>query len=199
MLNQSPSLGEAQNLINFRRRAFELCLAIYRVTNLFPPEETLKDQLRQTAVRIIVLLANSQIRDTILKVEEMKIYLAIAKAQNWLAPINFDLLASAYSLLSDTLKKSQVVEKEPVAEEKIFATPRIKKEPSGLVTGSEMEKRQKLILEYINKNGQAKVSDLLTILNNVTERTIRNDLRELINRNLVKKIGSRKDARYLLI
>jgi len=65
--------GEKVNLKNFQRRAFELCLAIYRVTKLFPSGEALINQLRETSSRIVVLLARGQIRDTLLKVEDKRI------------------------------------------------------------------------------------------------------------------------------
>lgn len=203
--------GEDYNLERFKRRGFELCLAIYRVTKLFPSGEVLSNQLRRSSSQIIVLLAAGKICDTILKVEEVKIYLAIARQQNWVKPINFDLLETGYSLLADGL--SVVLSEQKAAPEKkaIITPPPAEKKESGqnlvfrgeeaavrLSENSEADGRQKQIIDYFDKNGQAKVSDLVLILGKVSERTVRNDIGGLIRNGFIKKVGSRKNARYLL-
>lgn len=218
MINQIPFFGREQNLGNFRRRAFELCLAIYRVTKLFPAGEVLTKQLREVSSEIVASLATERIRDTILKVETIKIYLAIAKAQNWLRPINFDLLKTAYCLLSDGLNQYRAEEPSksekgetrkkiiatslppnPALPELSSASPKIKKESPEQKILSELDQRHKIIIDYLNKNQQARVSDLVNFIGDIGERTIRNDLVNLINKNLIKKVGSRKNAKYILI
>lgn len=200
-----------QNLENFKRRGFELCSAIYRVTKLFPSGEVLSNQLRRSSSQIIVLLAVDKICDTILKVEEVKIYLAIARQQNWVKPVNFDLLETVYSLLADGLS-IVLNERKTAPEKKAIMTPLLtEKKESGqkfilkgeeangrLTENSEADSRQKQIIDYFNKNGQAKVSDLLLILGKVSERTVRNDIGGLIRSGFIKKVGSRKNAKYLL-
>ena len=198
MTEQSPGNGGSHNLENFKRRAFELCLAVYRVTSLFPKGEVLAGQMRQSSSRIIVLLAREKIRDTILKVEEIKIYLEIAKNQKWLAPLNFDLLKNAYSLLADGLMQRGL--ENGKRGEKIVATPLLKekKEKEVRLIFGEAERRQEMIVDYFNKNKEAKVTDLLDILGNISERTVRNDLAVLIGKNLIRRVGGRKGAKYLL-
>lgn len=209
--------GSGKNLDNFKRRAFGLCLAVYRVTKLFPAGEVLTKQLREVSSEIVASLATEKICDTILKVEELKIYLGVAREQNWLKPINFDLLKTAYCLLSDGLNQYQAEEPSksekgesrekiittPLPEprsawpEPILALPTIKKEQRG--ESDILGRREQLILNHLNNNKEVKVSELLKILGGVSERTIRNDLADLIGRNLVKKVGSRKDAKYILV
>jgi len=199
MIEQGPWDGGNHNLENFKRRAFELCLAVYRVTGLFPKGEVMAGQMRQCSSRIVVLLAAGKIRDTILKAEEIKIYLEIAKNQKWLAPINFDLLLSAYSLLADALFCERGGNEE--GGEKIIATPlpEEKKEKETEFYFDKAEHRQEKIVEYFNKNKEAKVTDLLAIVGKVSERTVRNDLSVLIGRNIIRRVGGRKGAKYLLI
>ncbi|PIQ75629.1 MAG: hypothetical protein CO001_01875 [Candidatus Portnoybacteria bacterium CG_4_8_14_3_um_filter_40_10] len=198
--NDTLSMNEngSENLTNFKRRAFELCLAVYRVTNLFPRGEALCYELRQSSSKTVVLLATGRIRDTILKTEEVKIYLEIAKNQKWLAPINFDLLKNAYSLMADGLPQQGMGNGNKG--EKIVTTPlpKIKKEKEERFIFGEAQRRQETIVDYFNKNREAKLADLLNVLGSISERTIRNDLAELIDRNFIRKVGSRKDARYLL-
>ncbi len=170
---------------------------MYRVTNLFPRGEVLCHQLRQSSSKLAVLLATGRIYDTILKTEEIKIYLEIAKNQKWLAPINFDLLKSAYSFLAEGLSQEGMNEKRG---EKIIATPlpKIKKEKEERFIFGEAQHRQEMIVDYFNKNREAKLADLLNVLGSISERTVRNDLSILISRNFIKKVGGRKDARYLI-
>lgn len=184
---------------NFQRRVFELCLAVYRTTSFFPAGEILSSKLKEAALQIIVLLAKGQIRDTIFKAEEIEIYLGIAKEQNWIKPINFDLLKSAYLLLTDVLRQIQFKE-EIIAEKQKTAVSLLiqKKEPQEKAVFGEISQRHGLIIDYFNKNKEAKVSGLVNFLGNVSGRTIRNDLNFLIGKNFIKKIGSKKDARYLL-
>jgi len=205
--------AENYNLENLKGRAFELCLAIYRVTKIFPSGEILTKQLCLAAAKIIILLAQERIRDTILKAEEIKIYLAIAREQEWVKPVNFDLLKTAYSLLIETLteaegkvkegaeKKENVTPPSPklIAKEKEDNVQKNKKRQRFRLIFAEMEKRQKLILTYFSKNGEAKVPDLLSVVSGVSERTIRNDLNELMDKNLIKRIGSRRGTRYMLV
>lgn len=206
--NDTLSMNEngSENLTNFKRRAFELCLAVYRVTNLFPRGEALCGQLRQSSSKVVVLLAIGRIYDIILKTEEVKIYLEIAKSQKWLAPINFDLLLSAYSLLADALscegggdeKRGEKIIVTPLPEPS-SALPKLKKEKEEEFVFGEAQRRQEMIVDYFNKKREAKVADLLNVLGSISERTVRNDLSILISRNFIKKVGSRKDARYTLI
>jgi len=202
----------AKILENLKGRVFELCLAIYRVTKIFPPGEILARQLRAAAAKIIVLLAQERIRDTILKAEEIKIYLLIAREQKWVKPINFDLLKTAYSLLIDAIAQAESKAKEGtekkenatplstnlIAEEGKGDTEKADKKPKDRLIFAGMEKRQKLILAHFSENSEAKMSDLLEVVSGVSERTIRNDLMELMSKNLIKRIGSRKGARYTL-
>ncbi|MFH0852593.1 MAG: DeoR family transcriptional regulator [bacterium] len=213
MLQSDDCRIGAKNLENLKRRAFELCLAIYRVTKIFPPGEILTKQLRAAAAKIIVLLAQERIRDTILKGEEIKIYLAIAREQEWVKSINFDLLKTAYSMFIEALaqaedkvkegteKKENMTPPSPklIAEERKDNAQKAEKKPKYRLIFAEMEKRQRLILGHFSKNGEAKVPDLLGVVSGVSERTIRNDLTELMDKNLIKRIGSRRGARYMLV
>lgn len=188
-----------------------MCLAIYRTTNLFPPDEPLKNQLRKASSEVVILLAQGEFRDTILKVGEIKIFLDIAKAQNWLKPVNFDFLRNVYLLLADALSVSLESEEgvgnaEKVIEKKPKPTPLLpkpKKEERPIrdedLVISEADLRQRKIIAYLKENKRGKLSDFLSVLGNVSDRTIRNDLTDLINNNLIKRIGSNKDARYLPI
>lgn len=196
-----------KNLEIFKRKAFELCLAIWRVTKLFPEAEFLAKELRRMSCEIIVALARGEIRDTILKAEELNIYLAIAREQNWVKPINFDLLKSEYAVLKESLlrlregseKQEQKKENDAfLSEQKKIITEKENLNSRELIFG-QAEKRRKLAFDYFRKNKEGKISDLLEFIGGVSERTLRNDLAYLASRHLIKKIGQNKGARYVII
>lgn len=199
MPNQDWRPNENQNMKIFEQKTVELCLAIYRLTKLFPEDEVLKNILRRASIEIIILLAAGKIRDTILKVEQIKIYLSVAKEQNWAKPINFDLLINAYGLMAGDFLQRQT--ESAGLPKKAIGTPLPKeKKKSGqkpFLNGS--QKRQQAIIELLTANKEVRVPYLKDFFKNVSERTLRNDLTYLIGQNLVKKVGGRKDARYFFI
>ena len=214
MENESSSLKEDQKLKILERRAFDICLAIYRLTKLFPAGEILVSQLREASSAIIVSLATKRFRDTILKVEEVKIYLYVARAQDWLRPINFDLLLNAYELLvlalSEQKTQNFILEQKekgmtpPI--EKNFVPPvanlknkkEVKKALEPDLRSRDSVIRQKKLIEYFNNKKQAKASELKELVEGVSERTIRNDLTELIEKHFIKRVGRRRNAGYVL-
>ncbi|OGZ34125.1 MAG: hypothetical protein A2Y98_02210 [Candidatus Portnoybacteria bacterium RBG_19FT_COMBO_36_7] len=194
-----------KNLDSYKGRAFELCLAIYRITKLFPAGEALISQLRQGSSKIVVFLATGKISDTILKIEEVKIYLEIAKNQKWLVPLNFDLLIAAYSLLLYDLAGRAIKSRERGEKtvmnpppEISLSLPKEEKEKEIRFIIGEAQLRQEKIVEYFNKNKETTVNDLRNILGKVSDRTVRNDLAVLMGRNFIRRVGRRRGVRYLL-
>jgi len=207
----TPKRGEkimnnsgGQNLNNLKQRGFEVCLAVYRVTKLFPRGEILVSQLCEAASKIAVALAQENIYDTILNIEAVKIYLEIAKIQNWVKPVNFDLLIRAYCELFDAVSKLETegdpdrkkitdtppplkIFKEQVLEKKHLDDEKIR-----------VQKRHEQIAQYLKENSPAKTSEIVNFLGNVVDRTVRIDLNTLIDNGIVKKSGVNKTARYFI-
>lgn len=196
---------ENQNIENLKLRAFDICLAIYRVTKLFPEGEVLSGQLRETSSNIAVLLATKQISDTILlNIETVKIYLEIGKHQGWLNPLNFDLLIRAYCELTKAVEKTELAGES--GKKKIIGTPPplktlIKPKFKDGWSNDEkasVQKRHELIVDYLKTNSPAKTADIVRFLGNVVDRTVRMDLKILINKKIVKKSGMNKTAMYFV-
>ena len=198
---------------DFSRRAFEFCLAIYRLTNFFPAGEPLKNQLREISGDIAAFLAVGPDCDIISKIEKIKIYLAIAKTQNWLKPVNFDLLIKAYTgLTQDLIAFQKVQEKQPSvkrkSEKKIIDTPlpesrsaepKPEEKSESIFRSFEARGRQKKIVDCLKKKGPLPSPEIRKFLGKkISERTLRNDLEDLINTGQIKKIGSNKGAYYIL-
>lgn len=96
-------------LNDLQNRAFDLCLAIYRMVKYFPEREALVNQIKSLAneftANILILDKTSQniTSDIYLQVERLRVYLRIAGTQGWLNPINFDFLISGYEKLKNEL------------------------------------------------------------------------------------------------
>lgn len=58
--------------------------------------------------------------------------------------------------------------------------------------------RQMKIVEYLNTNGQISMSEAREVLSMVSEDTILRDLKYLMEKGVVKKMGSTKAAKYIL-
>ncbi|MEI7425008.1 MAG: DeoR family transcriptional regulator, partial [Candidatus Staskawiczbacteria bacterium] len=56
--------------------------------------------------------------------------------------------------------------------------------------------RQNKIIEFLNKNGKAQVMDLQTVLPNITKRTIRRDLDDLLESGKIARLGDFNQVSY---
>lgn len=57
-------------------------------------------------------------------------------------------------------------------------------------TSSSIVKRHMIILDYIRKNGSCKIKDLQELLPDVSERTLRYDIRTMIDKGVIERVGS---------
>lgn len=102
MLNRHV-FKELQNIV------FELTLALYRVTDFFPKEESLRQQLRQRGGEILegiyeYDISSDKKRDIAVllkKIRVMQRYLEIARSMRFVRPINLMVLEREYSALED--------------------------------------------------------------------------------------------------
>ena len=96
-----------------KRKIFELTLALYRVTDFFPSEETLKKQLRQKANEILGLIAeysvnnqsSGEIYNIIAKIKAIKSYLSIAKHNKLVKPVNIAVLEREYDFFENFFER----------------------------------------------------------------------------------------------
>lgn len=152
-------------------------------------------------------------------------YLWIAKTQKWLNSANYMIIANEYEKLKQSLKPiisikmavyenlenkpeetQKVVENiAPVAElvlkEKVEVT---KKDLAPVLKNTEAQKRvsdsipprQEKIIDFLGKNEKAQVMDLQKVLPDVTKRTIRRDLDELMGSGKIVRMGDFNQVFY---
>ncbi|MFH1671721.1 MAG: DeoR family transcriptional regulator [Candidatus Portnoybacteria bacterium] len=162
-------------------RALKLGLALYRVTKLFPGGEVLIGQMRSVANEVLSDLVLGQKAKAGKKTEIALNYLQVARAQNWVKNVNFDILIRGYGQLLDEInkdKKKQVVKD-------------LKQEKK-----DSLNERQKAILKYIKEEESVQLRELTILFPKITPRTIRNDLNNMVKKKILVREGDKRTSVY---
>lgn len=180
----------------------KLCLAVYRVTELFPEKEPLKFALREKANRILAdsVLIFSQNPVNLTKEQKSKIfeqilgnteilqgYFEVAQAQKWLKKENFLVLKREYAKIRKEISQKPL--------KKQNRPPEQSTEDSPLSVGNERCKR---ILEVLRQKEKAQIWEFKRIFPEVTKRTLRRDFEYLLRKGLVERMGEGKWTFYKL-
>ncbi|MBU3901551.1 hypothetical protein KKF25_02820, partial [Patescibacteria group bacterium] len=159
------------------RRALNLSLAIYRVTAIFPQGEVLVGQLRELGNEIAGDLAEENFADVENKINRLKIYFAVAKAQNWVKPMNWSILDFEYYKLQrevvfgyrESTRIGNLANKHELDESENIMSHNIEqvKKPAVLKpvkpSHSGLSERQLKITEALGKSAAVKMSDLIPL------------------------------------
>lgn len=197
---------------DFSRRALNLSLAIYRITAKFAQGEVLAGQMRELGNQIAGDLAEGDLASVEKKIERLKIYFAIAKAQNWVKPINWSVLDFEYYKLQQevifelnnrgTTRIGNIAGLRGEEKEEIIMSHNIRRgrklssSDASPVSGNSSP-RQTKILAALNGNSSLKMSDLIPLFkDDISERTLRNELQAMIKDGLVKKNGEKRHTEY---
>lgn len=184
-----------------------LTKALYKVTSLFPEEETLINSIRKRGNLILSFLIIINNKNLILEEEELKTfsikckrnvkillsYFEIAESQNWIDPKNFEILKSQYSLILKELKNIKIVEKKAVdkSEKKIEETKKETNESKFVL--SEVQEK---VITVLQGNGKMRPCDLNQFFPDINPRSIRRELQDLKSRGIVVSNGSGRKTFY---
>lgn len=229
------------DLNDLERRVFDLCSAVYRLARLFPENEIINSQIKEAAniVTAEVLAIerigskmplnvpasyvqnafSEMLLSAVRNIEKLIGFLWIAKAQDWVNPVNFDVLIEGYEKIQNMLATREVANavavpkathaieslfmpspkpeigfREPILRQSVHRSERPAPKPA---PKKDLNPRQKKLLDIIRKQGEARMADFLGIFkNSVTERTLRNDLRDLAEQGFVRAEGEFKTRKY---
>lgn len=193
----------------FSRRALNLSLAVYRVTASFPVGEVLSYQLRLLANQIVGDIMVNDLAKIEKRINRLLVYFKIASQQNWVRAVNWTVLNFEYiklkqeiDLLSRIGREEEVIAKEEKEVKNIsLMSHNIKKEVKTIKEPApkiaDLSERQNAILIEINKRKLIKSAELIPLFKNSSERTLRNDLKLLLEKKLIRKEGFNKTAAYL--
>lgn len=187
------------------RRALDLSLAIYRITAKFPAGEALIGQTRGLGNEIAGDLAAENFSDIKNKINRLKIYFVVAKAQNWVSPINWSILDFEYFRLQREVlfELAGSGPKEKSRADVSIMSHNIKQVKKSAVlrpvapSGSKLNERQAKIMEVLDRNAVLKMSDLIPLFkSDISERTLRNELNEMVRMGAVRKKGANRFTEY---
>ena len=176
---------------------------LYRITLLFPKKDPLRYKIRNLGTEILAQLVIPPEKNPIssedlkeeffLRLENnltvLNSYLEVAKVQNWVSPKEIFEIKNQYGRIKEELGFSAIPKK---ASEEAFEV-----EPRKVVEVQEMLKpRQKKVLEILAKQERAQVKDLKREFPNTSKRTLRRDLKDLLNQDIIERIGNKSDTFY---
>lgn len=172
----------------------KLTLALYRVSELLPKKEPLRFLMREKANQILAdgLLVFSEKAFHLAKAEQKNLksqilkniavlggFFEIARAQKWLKEVNFLVLKREYANLEREVKNQGQTGVRPSSDPRLTLTLRGKK-----------------ILQVLREKKRVQVKDLKEIFPQVSKRTLRRDFEELLDMNLVERLGDGNRTEY---
>ena len=174
-----------------RENFLKLANAAYKVIEFFPESDPLKNRAKDRVLAIMSALGGSPEGGENSIQEDIDIllgYFWLAKCQGWLNSANYLIICAEYKNI-----KSQ--------------TSQIQQKPNGSTaveplkiagTKDVLAARQLKILDFLENNQKAQVMDLQKILPDVTKRTIRRDLDELLESGEIIREGEFNEVFYRL-
>ena len=203
---------------NAAKKAYEIAYALFRVSAKIE-EASIKGRLESEAVNLLISANAGSYGNAANAVAAIEALVKFAIDLNLMSIANGDVLlreiAGMQEILIECLDKSDEVDVSkffsPRIDTETDDAPAVRrretedrgpimipvkeaiveKEKSANPAGSlKSGNRQIVILDRIRQNGNCKLKELQEILPDCSERTIRYDLEDLIERNLVERIGS---------
>lgn len=153
-------------------------------------------------------------------IDVLENYLEIGKSQGWLDSINFLIIIKEYQKLKSEighlrnnknleifshikLEAENKILKQSLPSEKSFTIKEIShteqnltKGASNSVSSGKKTERQKKILQILNSREKIQVADIIKEIPNVTKRTLRRDLDDLLKTNTIVRVGKWNQVFY---
>ncbi len=152
------------------------------------------------------LKASAQLLDDI---EVLENYLKIGRGQGWIDNINFLIITNEYKKIKSKIKPpigiirksieinyktlhddrlANLDQKHISTNNKHIDAKNLEAEPK-LLNDKKYSERQEKILEILSKKEKAQVSDFIKELPNITKRTVRRDLDDLLKNSMIVRVG----------
>lgn len=200
----------------------EITSVVCKLLEFFPEDEPLKDKAKEKALEImknLVLVSippacpvdrdnpsqNSAIAQQILTdIEVLKSYLSLGKNRGWMNNMNLLILFKEYDKIKEEIKPASEIMQRGINEEKkiqkisqIIPVDNIVEKGvsiSGFV--GPLSNRQQKIIEILNNQEKVQVADLKNILPDISKRTLRRDLDDLLKKGKIVRSGEWNQVFY---
>lgn len=206
----------------------KLTNAVYKVLEFFPESDPLKNRAKDKALAIMenLVLINETSGWASFQKEKIKVqllddidmmlgYLWIGKSQSWLNSVNYLIISNQYERIKKEFEPIKIevgIESTQIVPEHVLVNDtgtnlpaQAGKEGVSVFLNNKKDTetgpisdRQKKILEFLRKNEKAQVMDLQTILPDITKRTIRRDLDELMESGKIVRMGDFNQVFYTI-
>ena len=172
----------------------KLTNTVYKLLEFFPDSDPLKIIAKDKALSILEQMSlinetsgwasfqKEKIKSQVLEdIDTLLGYLWIGKSQGWLNSFNCLIVSNEYEKMKGEVRPVmapiiELTKKLPGIEEPI---------KEGDSVSFDITGRKAKILEYLKYHEKAQVMDLMTVLPDITKRTIRRDLDELLKLNKI--------------
>jgi hypothetical protein len=192
----------------------KLTNAAYKILDFLPESDPLKNKAKEKVLAILERLtkisgsgdwvslkdyfSENKEESNLKLVEEIDLllgYLELARSQGWISGVNFFIISNEYERIKKEINFRPLMPKNTEQKLDPKAASKTEKEPvSPLIFTS----RQSRIIDFLGKNGEAQVMDLQRVLPDVTKRTIRRDLDDLLRAGRIIRQGEFNQVVYKL-
>jgi hypothetical protein len=201
---------------------FKLTLALYRVTALFPKEESLKFILRQKALEVFSSLSISKgsadllspeekasiLKNNIIYIDSIRSLFELAESQDWIDSRNFSTLEREYEKLERILRirYSQLAEPLSLIAAPVFQQPfKIDRQPEMAVAGSAEEDRRgdvEIKRDFFEKKEdvslfEKKILETLKERGKMKSSQLGEALPDFNRRSILRKLNELKDKKMI--
>lgn len=183
----------------------EITSAVYKILDFFPEEELLKNKIKEKALEVmegLVLISlpdnpqKGEVAVQVLKdIEVLKGYLSLGKVQGWVDNLNLLILFKEYDKIKEEVGSIVVLKEEEIIKKEIAPVDNIV-EKEGINSEGKLSDRQEEILKVLKTQEKAQVADFKKALPNVTKRTLRRDLDDLLKKERVVRVGEWNQVFY---
>ena len=203
-----------------------LTMAAHKVVNILPRQDPLRVQMQDSANKLLASLVLLAQENPVTKEQKRQVaprairelgmliaYLNYAKRTTQINPENFLVLEREYNRVGEFLRKIHETQgdfygsagaspKSPAEAKQLASAPQplpdaaLERTPSSIPPKSRLSTRQTRILELMRNKPKTQVWELQKVLPEVTKRTLRRDLDDLLHRHLIIRQGEWNEVFY---
>lgn len=162
--------------------------ALYRVAEVFP-EDALTMAIKREAVDVLKNYFLGKCQEAGQGIEALTGLLDVAENLGWAKKENFWVLKENYQKLQKNILENQKGPKLPEQNKK-------KENNKTFDFAKITNERHKKILKFLQKSSQGQIQDFKEILPEVSKRTLRRDMDQLLKLRIVQRIGDKNNTVY---
>ena len=196
----------------------KLTNTVYSILDCLPENDPLKNRAKEKVLAILENMtlvfgtsgwislqkekASAQLPDDI---EVLINYLVVGKTQGWVSSVNFLIITNQYRDIKNNIRPPEgIIKKSIEIANSMVMDPKppmisSKEQNGALVYLEKFSERQDKILHILEAREKAQVSDIIKELPNITKRTIRRDLDDLLKRGKIMRVGEWNQVFYKVL